>query len=259
MQRDIAYGPDPEQIFDLYHAATVHPLPLVIFLHGGGWTRGSKNVAGRVAPLLQRHGYAVASLDYRLAPRAGPEQAVQDAARAIAYVVQHAGRFGIETARIAILGHSAGGHIAALLATDGRFLTEAGLHPALLAAVVTLDGIFDVPMLVRDHPTAEMHALFGDDPAGWARLSPAHCAAHMSIDPVFCQVYGDVHRSFPRQAASFEAAMHMHGRRLRTVMAPGVAHMDMLRRFADAALPIAACVLESFALGVTAAARGAVP
>ena len=69
MQRDIAYGADPEQKLDIYHPGTGGIAPLVVFLHGGGWTRGSKNVAGRVAPLLLRHGYAVAGLDYRLVPR----------------------------------------------------------------------------------------------------------------------------------------------------------------------------------------------
>src|ERR1700691_2969973 len=113
MQRDIAYGADPEQKLDIYHPGTGGTAPLVVFLHGGGWTRGSKNVAGRVAPLLLRHGYAVASLDYRLVPRTEPAGAVQDAADGIAYVVKNAGSLGLDVRRLAVMGHSVGGHMAA--------------------------------------------------------------------------------------------------------------------------------------------------
>ena len=243
MQRDIAYGADPEQKLDIYHPGTGGIAPLVVFLHGGGWTRGSKNVAGRVAPLLLRHGYAVASLDYRLVPRTDPAGAVQDAADGIAYLMNNAVPLGLDTSRLALLGHSVGGHIAALLATDERYLRQACVEPGILAAVITLDGLFDVPIQATDHPTPEMARLFGTDPAGWRLLSPAHLVGTMTINPAFCLTYGDVHRAFPKHAGSFEKALNLHKKRVQTLLVPGVAHMDMLKRFADPDLPIAGFVV----------------
>lgn len=180
--REIAYGAAELQKLDFYKGAKADA-PLVVFIHGGGWKRGDKgNATGaeKVAHFTGR-GFAFASINYRLVPGATVEQQAQDVADGLAYLVQHARALGFDPGRVVVMGHSAGAHLAALVATDPRYLQKAGWGLDRIAGVVLLDGAaYDVPRQMDEGPRVmgkTYQAAFGSDPARQRALSPTLQAA----------------------------------------------------------------------------------
>lgn len=175
----IAYGSDPLQQLDVYAAqGTRAKAPLVLYVHGGGWKRGSKDVAAsRYAPgHFTGLGYAYASINYRLVPEATVEQQAGDVALALKALLDRADQLGIDRSRVVITGHSAGAHLVALVGTDAQYLRGVGLSFADLDGVLPNDGAaYDVPAQVRQ--TGPMmkdtyDQAFGADPARQRALSP---------------------------------------------------------------------------------------
>jgi len=173
----MVYGKDGLQVLD-YWPAESKKAPLVVFVHGGGWKRGSKDNATGVAKVRHYHelGYAFASFNYRLVPDATVEQQAQDVADALAFLRSKAQDLGFESDRIALMGHSAGAHLVALVGTDMRYFTKAGLTPDAVRGVILLDGAaYDVgrQMAEGGRFMAGTYAqAFGTDPARQRALSP---------------------------------------------------------------------------------------
>lgn len=174
---EIAYGSDPLQKLDFWRASAPNA-PLVIFIHGGGWKRGDKANATGAAKVTHylAAGYAVASIDYRLVPAATVEQQAQDVADAVAALRTQAVKLGIDPARIVLMGHSAGAHLAALVGTDPAYFAKAGMQPDAVRGVILLDGAaYDVPRQIAEGGNF-MHdtylQAFGSDPARQKALSP---------------------------------------------------------------------------------------
>ena len=140
LARGIAYGDDPRQRLDLW--APRKPghdhLPVVIFFYGGGWVVGERGEFGYVARSLAQRGFLAVMPDYRLAPHARFPDFIHDGAAALRWVRDNIAQFGGDPDRIAIAGHSAGGHLAALLALDPRYLEKEGLDPGLVKAAALL-------------------------------------------------------------------------------------------------------------------------
>ncbi len=182
--QEMAYGADPLQKLDFWRAAQPGPPPpLVIFVHGGGWKRGDKDNAtgGTKVTHFLGLGYAFASIDYRLVPANTVEQQAQDVANATAWLIARAGELGFDPRRVAIMGHSAGAHLAALVGTDMRYLTKAGLGPDAIRGVIPLDGAaYDVPRQIAEGGRFMRDTYlqaFGDDPIRQKALSPTYQAA----------------------------------------------------------------------------------
>lgn len=182
-QQTIAYGSDPLQALDLWVPEGKTRAPLVMFVHGGGWKRGSKDNAGsRALPgHMLAQGYAYVSINYRLVPAATVEQQAADVAAALAHLLKRADSLGIDRSRVVLTGHSAGAHLVALVGTDERYLKAAGLSFADIDGVIPNDGAaYDVaaqmaqagPMMKETYTQA-----FGTDPARQKALSPTMQAA----------------------------------------------------------------------------------
>lgn len=181
--KTLSYGSDPLQALDLWVPAGAKSAPLVMFVHGGGWKRGSKDSArSQTLPAhLTAQGYAFASIDYRLVPAATVEQQAADVAAALAHLLRQADSLGIDRSRVVITGHSAGAHLVALVGTDERYLRAAGLSFADIDGVMPNDGAaYDVPtqmaqagrFMGRTYDQA-----FGTDPERQQALSPTFHAA----------------------------------------------------------------------------------
>ncbi len=245
---DVAYGTDPAQLLDIYHPTASAPAHLVVFLHGGGWVGGRKAAGKRIAPPLVARGYAVASVGYRLFPQTTAAGEVQDAAQAIAYLLHNARRFNLDPSGFALIGHSSGAHMVALLGTDAGYLRGAGVDPARLRTVITLDGVFDVAANLTHYPQPRKDEVFGHDPAAWARVSPVALIGSMTLHPRFCLVHEDKVPRFIEQENLFEAALKKHGETVQALVAPGLSHVQLVSEFADASQPMA-----NFALACLAA------
>lgn len=175
--RDIAYGPDPKQRYDVYLPA--HPqtnAPILLMVHGGGWRRGDKamaNVVNNKAAYWLNKGFVFVSVNNRLLPEADPLTQARDVARALASVQQQARQWSADPARVVLMGHSAGAHLVALLGSaPGSFLQQAGAQRPI--GVVSLDsGALDIPALMAQPRVPQLYTdAFGSNPAFWRTVSP---------------------------------------------------------------------------------------
>lgn len=184
--REFAYGADPKQRLDLVRPAGVAKAPVLLFVHGGGWSIGDKaHAAGDKARWANSKGWAFASANYRLVPQATVEQQAADVANAIAWLRANAAAQSLDPDRIVLMGHSAGAHLVALVGADPRYLKAAGVPMGAVKGVVLLDGAgYDVPT----QASAEMNivkpmyeAAFSKDPKRQAALSPTRHAAAPNV------------------------------------------------------------------------------
>src|SRR5206468_7267400 len=162
----VRYGDRSLQL-DLYLPARPEGrLPAIVFVHGGGWRTGVRENFTPMAIYMAEHGYAAATISYRLSTEAQYPAAVQDAKAAVRWLRANAGRYGIDPQRIAIGGASAGGQIASLAGVSegvARFEPEAGAVADAdgvsdaVQAIVNIDGLSDF--------TAEAARKYEDDPA----------------------------------------------------------------------------------------------
>ncbi|MFC3102178.1 alpha/beta hydrolase [Altererythrobacter lauratis] len=210
----LAYGSDRLQQLDYWPGAR-RDAPLVVFVHGGGWKRGDKRMMHGSAKLRhwQAAGYAVASLNYRLVPDATVEQQAADVASAIAYLKTHGGGLGFDTRRIALVGHSAGAHLVALVGTDPQYFRTAGLAMHDVAGIVPLDGAgYNVPDQMGENERLmgdTYRQAFGTDPARQRALSPTlHAAAPNAPEFLILHVQRDDAR---RQSEELAAALRRAG------------------------------------------------
>jgi len=137
----LAYGPHERHRLDLYVPNNASAeTPVVLFLYGGSWKWGSRGRYAFVGYGLASRGFAVAVADYRLYPEVRFPDFNHDAARAAAWLQAERGRFGLEPGQLNLMGHSAGAHIAALIALDPQYLAGRGFSPTDLGRVVGLAG-----------------------------------------------------------------------------------------------------------------------
>lgn len=248
--RTIAYGSGPLQQLDLWLPANrTARAPLIIFVHGGGWKRGSKeSAASRSAPAhFTEEGYAYASINYRLVPAATVEQQAADVAAALAALLAQADALGIDARRVVLMGHSAGAHLVALVGTDERYLRGAGLRFADLAGVIPNDGAaYDVPAQMREagrFMQSTYTQAFGTDPARQQALSPTLQAAAPNA-PRFLLLH--VQRTDGvRQADALAAALRKAGTPVEVAGFPGEGlqgHAEINRRMGEPDYPATAVV-----------------
>jgi acetyl esterase/lipase len=181
-----AYGANPKQRLDLVKPAGAAKAPVLLFVHGGGWSIGDKaHAAGGKAQWANAKGWAFASVNYRLVPQATVEQQAADIASAIAWLRAHAAEEGLDPDCIVLMGHSAGAHLAALVGTDPQYLKAAGVPMSAVKGVVLLDGAgYDVAAQSSDpgNIVKPMYdAAFGSDPKRQAALSPTRQAAAPNV------------------------------------------------------------------------------
>ncbi len=137
----ISYGPQARQKLDVYKPHAVDGAkPVVVFFYGGSWKRGKRENYRFAGQAFASRGYVTVVPDYRTYPEVRFPAFVQDAAAAVAWVRKNISKFGGDPNRIVVAGHSAGAHIAALLAYDKRYLAEAEVPMASIAALVGLAG-----------------------------------------------------------------------------------------------------------------------
>lgn len=180
--KDLAYAgtADERQKLDLYLPKGKTGYPLVLFLHGGGFSKGDRKDAAQFGEALAKQGIGVAAVGYRLYPEAKHPQQIQDAAKAFAWLRSNAEKRGWRTDAIFVAGHSAGGHLAALLGTDDQYLKAEKLAPSDVRGVVVLSGAYVVPEARKD--------VFGDEAARKAASPLTHVKAGA---PAFLLVYAD--------------------------------------------------------------------
>ena len=225
--RDLEYGSDPRQRFDVYAPVTAgpsSPLPVLVFFYGGGWDSGSKDVYGWAAQALAAQGFIVAVADYRLVPDVLFPIFIQDAAAATARVAEVASTYGGDPARLGVIGHSADAHLAMMITLDRRYMAAVG-KPDLIKAAAGLAGPYDfLPFDVASSinafgqapdpiQTQPLHFAWADAPPLWL--------GHGTADVI-------VHDEDTRLLA---ARMRDLGGRCEAKLYPGLSHEDLIATF----------------------------
>ena len=247
-QMDAAYveGGDSLQALDLYlpDDAGCGPVPLVVWVHGGGWSIGDKrfSIEDKLA-LWNEAGWAVASVNYRLTDADLPEADRvmapahnQDVAAAVGWLVDNASDLGLDPERVALLGHSAGAGIVAALAADPAYLDAVGLSPTDVDCVAPLDTeAFSVEAAATTGPqlAAIYEAAFGTDPARWADLSPLTHVGDAPVPDLFLVTRGTPARR--QVVATFAEAVEAADGDVTIVDLPGFTHEDVNKRIGTAA------------------------
>jgi arylformamidase len=172
--RDHAYGPGPQQRCDIYRAEGVHNAPVLIFWHGGGWTNGYKEYVAFMAQIVVGLGMVLVAPDYRLAPEHKLPAAFEDSLALVAHLAAHIADFGGRGDRLHLAGHSAGAHLAALVALRRDEAARAGIPPHAIRACFPISGIMDLhhPQPVASSLEERVYTMVLDDETEDAVMSP---------------------------------------------------------------------------------------
>ena len=159
----IAYGSDPRQKLDIYVPANRSgAVPVALFFFGGSWNRGDRSDYKFVGEALASRGILAVIADYRLYPQVRYPEFLEDSARAAAWTIAHAQEHGGDPKRLYIMGHSAGGYNAAMLALDPRWMANAGSTSKAFAGFIGLAGPYD--FLPIENPDVKPVFFFPDSP-----------------------------------------------------------------------------------------------
>lgn len=205
-------------------AALAHPCaaPVVVFVYGGNWRTGRREDYRFVGQSLAKNGLLVLVPDYRKVPAVGFPAFVEDAAQAVAWARAHAQEYGGDPSRIYLVGHSAGAHIVAMLATDGRFLHTVGMRPRDLAGVVGLSGPYDF-LPLTDPALQEVFA----PQASWPLSQPVNFVD--GDEPPFLLFQGTADTTVqPRNSISLDAKLRAAGEPVQLHMLDGKGHLGTL-------------------------------
>ncbi len=203
---DVAYGKDEKQRLDVYSPKGAKGAPVVVFVHGGEWTRGDKSAVSYKPKFLNESGVVFVSVNYRLTPAVTHPAHVSDVAAAVGWVHEHAEEVGGDPKKVVLMGHSAGCHLVTLAALDPRYLGEVRLRPSHLRGVVAWSGgAYDLVQKVDDGGAyAEyIKKAFGDSADAWRDASPV--AHAKGAGPAFLFV------SVEAASASHKAAERLAG------------------------------------------------
>lgn len=229
----VAYGADARQRLDVYRPTEVkEPAPVVVFLYGGRWNSGSRQDYHVLGDALTRRGWVAVVPDYRLSPGVRFPAWVEDGARAVRWARDHAARFGGDTSRIFVVGHSAGAHTAALLALDEHFLRGAGVPAGAVKGYVLLAG-----PVATEWTDADVQALMGPR-EGWPATYPT---THVDgREPPILLLHGAGDRTVaPRNSLALAERVTERGGCARSKVYPGVGHVEIVVAFAAPRLGIA--------------------
>lgn len=177
-----AYGSDPLQNLDVYLPQNPKNAPVLLLVHGGGWRFGDKSDPATWRNKVDHwtaRGAIVVSTNYRLVPTVTPLEQARDVARALAFVQAQAPQWGGQPQRLVMMGHSAGGHLTALLSANPQWAWSEGAQ-GWLASVVLDSAAMDVPAIMQATPSYLHQQAFGPHPASWADSSPMHHLSPMA-------------------------------------------------------------------------------
>ncbi len=256
--RELAPGEDGSKNknrLDLYLPQGKKDFPVLFFVHGGGWRHGDKDFLGVYATLGRfwaKQGIGAVITNYRLFPEAHHPDQIRDVAKAFAWVHENIARYGGRPDQVFVSGHSAGGHLVSLLATDAEYLKEVGLDRSAIRGVIPISGVYDV----AGFDLRLFTSVFGTDPEERRKASPlCRVGEH---EPPFLILYAD--GDFPTcdvTSEKFCRALKDARGEARTLRVKDSNHITILLRLSKFDDP-ATEAIRDFIAAHTAAAEGAV-
>ncbi len=216
---DLRYGNGPRDHYDYYGCGN-SKAPLLVYLHGGYWQGGDKSLYAFLTPGPVNAGFNVAIPNYNLCPQVALETIAPQLARAMIHLHRQASDLGFDPQQIYLSGHSAGGHLGAVLLATHFSRLDAQLPASIFAAGILISGLFELPPLI---PTS-INAALGLTRERALRLSPVHMRP-VRDTPVLACVGAEESEEFLRQSVEFSHAWQPGGRYLEI---PGANHFTIL-------------------------------
>lgn len=222
---NVVYGPDARQRLDVYSPRDAERCPVVVFFYGGSWSAGEKSEYAFVGAALAKRGYVTAIPDYRLYPQVRFPDFIDDGASAVAWVQQHAREFGGDPDRMVLMGHSAGAHIAAMLALDQAYLGKAGVSARSIVGLVAMSGPYAL-----DPNTDTLRTIFSSPytPQDW---QPVQFAGSRSPPTLLLHGLADTVVDY-RHAEKLRDALISHGAQVEAHFYAKRGHADTIGSFA---------------------------
>lgn len=225
LKANIPYA-DPaheRQVLDIYAPDNARNLPVVFWMHGGGWQMGDKTDVQIKPRVFAERGFVFVSTNYRFWPKVDMGDLIRDVAKALGWVHKNIAGYGGDPKRIFVMGHSAGAQLAALLCTDDRYLKAEGVAFDVLKGCVPVDGdTYDIPAIIMTAETRQtVHGLplpefghrvkFGNDPKKHIDFSTVtHVAKGKGIPP-FLILHAAGHPDVTAQALRLSSVLKAAG------------------------------------------------
>ncbi|KYD08113.1 alpha/beta hydrolase [Heyndrickxia sporothermodurans] len=189
-ESNLKYGSNRKQTLDLFTPKVQNgeKLPVIIYAHGGGWSGGDKSNVSAKPDFFAEKGYAFISINYRLSPKATYEEMANDVTNAIKWVYDNADNYQFDRSKINLMGHSAGGHLIMLVASNPNYLNNVGLSPKVINSVVNIEGPLDLTDFISR--IGSYKKVFGKDQKVWEEASPITYAASKNLPPMFLIDHG---------------------------------------------------------------------
>ncbi|HEY1437209.1 MAG TPA: alpha/beta hydrolase [Casimicrobiaceae bacterium] len=237
--RDVRYGQGPKQTVDLCPAE--HPRGALLFIHGGYWRALDKDDHSFIAPPFVAEGIGVAVVNYDLCPRVRIAQIVEECRQAVDWLTREGESHGVPAQRLIVGGHSAGGHLTAMmLATDWK---ARGTSADAIVGAVSISGVFDLEPLVD----VSFNSDLGLDLQSARELSPIHLDPRVDA-PLLLAAGADETSEFIRQSHGLWQSWP-HCRPAASdgpLLVPGKHHFSVLTEFADPQSELFAATMALF-------------
>jgi arylformamidase len=234
---DIPYGPHPAETLDVFPAPTGAPAPVHVFIHGGYWHRLDKRDFSWVARAFGPAGVATVVINYALVPAVDMEELVRQCRAAVAWTWKHAATFGGDPDRVFVSGHSAGGHLVAmLLATEWAKFDAPG---DVVKGATGISGLYDLEP-IRLSYLNDVLALTAETAR---RYSPIVLRPR-ARPPLLLAVGGREGAEYHRQTEELAAAWRAHGVPIEVLDQAGHDHFSIVAQLEDPASPLSRAMLH---------------
>ncbi len=237
---NVPFGPTLAEHVDLYPAGET--APVLIYVHGGFWYLRTSTEFGFVARGPVSRGIATVVVNYDLCPRVTIDEIVRQTRAAVAWVYENAQSFGGDAGRIHVAGHSAGGHLVAmLLATDWE--GEYGLPDDIIKSATAVSGLYDLAPFPYTFLQPQLQL-------GWDQVLRNSPVLHIpDAAPPLLVAYGEEETAeFKRQSEAFLSAWKANGLDGERLLLAGKNHYDVIDGFLDAESPLCSAILEQMGI-----------
>jgi acetyl esterase/lipase len=214
---------------------TSKPSPVLFFVHGGYWRGGDRSIYRHMGEAYANEGITVVIPSYRLQPGAPHPAQIEDVAAAFAWTVANVSNYGGDPKKIHIMGHSAGGHLVSLLASNPTYLAKHALTSKSIASVISISGLYDV---------RRMPEYFGTDIESRTAASPL-LNLKPGLPPFLILWAHQDYPTLPMQARIFNAAADTIGVKSTIRDIPQENHVSIMRRAADPSSELGETILKT--------------
>jgi acetyl esterase/lipase len=224
----------PAQQLDVYAPRKVKlPRPVLVFIHGGNWNSGKKSQYWPMGRNFARKGIVTVIIDYPLSPAANYDDMAKASAKAVQWTVENIGKYGGDTSRLFLSGHSAGGHLAALIGLDGTYFKDLSMQdPTAGLVLIDAAGLDMYNYLLEKKYDAENTYIktFTNDPAIWKKASPRYYLKQ-NLPPMLIYRGGETYESIEKSTEAFMDDYRKYVPDPRYKVLKGKKHVPMIVQF----------------------------